>query len=152
MSLSLKCGCDNEKCTAELTLTYINYDDQNFTELLLYNNGTPNSFYLYKNNIRPLIKELTILEKKLSYTKLMSQTCEKCFKEMRFEFSVDNYIWNKLPTKWNNKVLCIECFLEEIEKVSPNEKIELDKFNFLGIVGINAENNNFGGILLDRNL
>jgi hypothetical protein len=41
---------------------------------------------------------------------------QKCGKEMRFEFSINNEIWKKLPDTWRNKVLCIECFLEELEK------------------------------------
>ena len=132
MSFELKCGCENEDCTSELTLTHIDYDNQNFIEMLVYNDGYPNSFYLTKNNIRLLIEELVTLENKLNYTQLMNQTCKKCFKEMRFEFSVEDKLWNKLSEEWKDNFLCIECFLEELEKVSPDEKIGLEKFNFLG--------------------
>lgn len=64
---------------------------------------------------------------------------------MRFEFSIKKDIWNKLPDRWHNHVLCIECFLEELEKTSPDQRFGLLDFSFLGIVG----NKNFGGILID---
>lgn len=62
MSFSLKCSCENKNCTSELILTHIDYDDQNFVELLVYNDGSPNSFYLTPENINEFIKELKKLE------------------------------------------------------------------------------------------
>jgi hypothetical protein len=79
---------------------------------------------------------------------LKQQSCKKCQKEMRFEFSIRDEIWNKLPTKWRDQVLCIECFLEELEKEVPSQQISLNDFFFLGIVG-SIDNNGFGGCFLD---
>lgn len=77
-----------------------------------------------------------------------NQICKKCFKEMRFGYTIIDEIWNKLPEKWHNKVLCIDCFLEELEKVFPKQKISLNDFYFMGILG-DYDNNDFGGILID---
>ena len=74
------------------------------------------------------------------------QYCKKCGRDMRFEFSIRDEIWKKLPIEWQNHVLCIECFIEELEKTSPNQRIELSDFNFLGIVGEGM----IGGILVDN--
>lgn len=78
---------------------------------------------------------------------LKKQTCKSCSKEIRFEFSIKNGIWHKIPKKWQNKTLCIECFLELLEKEAPNQKIELNDFYFLGAIGYPK---NFGGILRDK--
>lgn len=53
-----------------------------------------------------------------------------------------------LPTKWRDQVLCIECFLEELEKEVPTQEIYLSDFFFLGIVG-GIDNNRFGGCFID---
>lgn len=79
---------------------------------------------------------------------LKNQTCKKCLKEIRFAFSINDEIWNKLPLKWKDKELCFECFLKELEKEVPNQKISLNDFYFLGING-DLNNSNFGGIFID---
>ena len=79
---------------------------------------------------------------------LKQQSCDKCFKEMRFEFCIRDDIWDKLPDQWRDGVLCIECFLEELEKERHNQEICLTDFRFLGIVG-DLENDEFGGIVFD---
>jgi len=79
---------------------------------------------------------------------LKKQTCKRCFRETRFEFSIKDDIWSKLPERWQNRVLCIECFLEELEKECPDQEIRLSDFAFLGVVG-DIENDEFGGILVD---
>lgn len=79
---------------------------------------------------------------------LKKQTCKKCSKEMRFEFVVKDKIWDRLPNEWHSRVLCIECFLEELEMTSPKQKIDIDDFLFLSITG-DLENDDFGGILHD---
>lgn len=78
---------------------------------------------------------------------LKQQYCKKCGRDIRFEFSIKDEIWNKLPKKWQNRVLCIECFLDELEKESPRHEFNLSDFRFLGVVG-SAENNVFGGVLI----
>ena len=74
------------------------------------------------------------------------QYCKKCGRDMRFEFSIRREIWEKLPQQWVDHVLCIECFLEELEKVSPDQCIDLSDFAFLGIVGAGK----LGGTLVDN--
>lgn len=77
------------------------------------------------------------------------QTCKKCFKKMRFEFNIQDGIWDKIPKKWRNHALCIECFLELLEKECPDEKLKLTDFRFIGVIGVNRKKK-FGGILLDE--
>jgi len=79
---------------------------------------------------------------------LRKQTCKKCFREVRFEFSIKDEIWNKLPEKWRKHCLCIECFSEELENEAPGQQISLNDFFLLGIVG-SVDNNDFGGCFLD---
>ena len=82
------------------------------------------------------------------------QSCEKCGRDMRFEFSIRQDIWNKLPDNWRDKILCMECFLEELEPIAPDQEINLNDFAFLGIVGnINTPSTTkrgMGGILTDN--
>lgn len=73
------------------------------------------------------------------------QYCKKCGRDMRFEFFIRNAIWKMLPTKWHNHVLCIECFLEELENTSFRHHFSLEDFGFLGIIG-----KSFDGILVDE--
>jgi len=79
---------------------------------------------------------------------LKQQSCDKCHKEMRFEFWIDDDIWSKLPDQWRDGALCIECFLEELEKNVPDQEFDMSNFHFLSIVG-SLENWDFGGILID---
>jgi hypothetical protein len=77
------------------------------------------------------------------------QTCKKCFKEMRLGFNIKDEIWYKLPEKWHDNVLYIECFLEELEKEVPKQKICITDFYFLGIIG-DLDNMDFGGTFIDN--
>lgn len=79
---------------------------------------------------------------------MTNQTCKKCSREQRFEFSIKDEIWELLPGVWQNHVLCFECFLEELERAVPDKRLSLNDFFFLGIVGV-SDNNSFGGIFLD---
>lgn len=74
------------------------------------------------------------------------QSCKKCNKDMRFEFSIRDEIWEKLPTKWQDHVLCIECFLEELDKVEIDQKLNSSDFAFMVIIG-----DHLLGTLIDRN-
>ena len=76
-----------------------------------------------------------------------NQTCKKCFRKQRFEFFIKDEIWGLLPDDWRNRVLCFECFLEELETVAPGKRLGLNDFYFLGVVGV--DNSTFGGIFLD---
>ena len=88
---------------------------------------------------------------------LNHQTCKKCLKKMRFEFHIKDETWNKLPEKWRDRVLCIECFLEELEHVATDQKISLLDFHFLAIVGVEDFDDSdppkslhgFGGTFID---
>lgn len=62
MSTKISCGCKRGDCTAEIVLTHIDYDNQNFVEMLLYNDGEPNSIYLDCDKIRVVIEQLQNLE------------------------------------------------------------------------------------------
>jgi len=62
------------------------------------------------------------------------QYCKKCGRDMRFEFSIRDEIWNKLPKTWKDRVLCIECFLEELNEVEPDQEIHFDDFNYMCIL------------------
>lgn len=78
------------------------------------------------------------------------QTCKRCPRIQRFEFSIKDEIWNLIPEKWHNRVLCIECFLELLEEnIVGKLKISLEDFEFLGIAGLDIEK--LSGVLLDRN-
>ena len=70
------------------------------------------------------------------------QYCKKCGRDQRFEYSIRKEIWELMPKKWVNHVLCIECFLEELASVSPEQEIFLSDFAFLGMLP--------GGILVDN--
>ena len=48
-------------------------------------------------------------------------------------YSIENTIWNKLSEAWKDSVLCIECFLEELEKVCPDQEINVSDFRYMGI-------------------
>ena len=64
------------------------------------------------------------------------QTCKKCGREQRFEYSVLDSLWIMLPKKWHNRCLCIECFIEEIDKMLIDEvNFSKNEFKFLAIVG-----------------
>ena len=59
--------------------------------------------------------------------KLMNQFCKRCGKTNKsFDFSVSDEVWEKLPKKYHNHILCLHCFLEEYYKEYPECKGEVD--------------------------
>jgi len=40
------------------------------------------------------------------------QSCKRCGRDQHVMWSVEDKVWNKLPVKYHNKMLCIECFIE----------------------------------------
>jgi hypothetical protein len=75
--------------------------------------------------------------------------CHKCSRKIVLGYSVKDELWAKLPKKWNSgSVLCLECFIEEIEKKNPTQKITLNDFYFLAIIG-DYDHNDFGGMILE---
>ena len=64
------------------------------------------------------------------------QTCKKCKRAQRFEYSLSNDIWQMLPKKWHNKCLCIECFIKEMDEILLKDGwFSSDEFKFMAIVG-----------------
>jgi hypothetical protein len=75
--------------------------------------------------------------------------CQKCSRKIVLGYSVKDELWAKLPKPWHSgSVLCIECFIEELEKAHPTQKITLSDFYFLAIMG-DYDHDGFGGIILD---
>jgi len=75
--------------------------------------------------------------------------CDKCSRKIVLSYSVKDELWVKLPNPWHKgSILCLECFIEELEKACPSQKITLSDFYFLAIVG-NYGHDNFGGTILD---
>ena len=74
--------------------------------------------------------------------------CDKCSRKYRIGYNIKDEIWAKLPKQWNNhSSLCLECFLEELEKTAPEQKLGLNDFSFLSLRG-NFNNPKFGGPLM----
>ena len=68
------------------------------------------------------------------------QNCDRCSKEQRLKFSVQDYIWNLIPKEWHKKILCIECFLELLDKnLKQKLEIKLNDIIFFEIVGKNIK-------------
>lgn len=75
-----------------------------------------------------------------------TQTCDICGKDQHIAYSVKDELWNRLPPIHRDKILCIECFLEQVEMMHPKLKITLEDFYHLGFIGFYKE---FGGTILD---
>ena len=76
-------------------------------------------------------------------------SCQKCSRKIVLGYSVKDELWAKLPKPWHKgTVLCLECFIEELEKAHPSQRITLNDFYFLAIIG-DYEHNDFGGMILD---
>lgn len=64
------------------------------------------------------------------------QTCKKCGRPQYFEFAIKDWVWNMLPEQWRNRVLCVDCFIEEIDLVLDKRlELTLDDFDFIAFVG-----------------
>jgi hypothetical protein len=65
-------------------------------------------------------------------------------------YSVKDELWAKLPKPWHSgSVLCLECFIEELDKTHQSLKISLNDFYFLAILG-DYDHADFGGTILDN--
>lgn len=42
------------------------------------------------------------------------QSCKYCGRNQNIIWNVSNEIWTKLPPKYHNKCLCLECFMKMI--------------------------------------
>lgn len=75
--------------------------------------------------------------------------CEKCSNRIRFVVSFSDELINKLPESWNDtSELCIDCFLEELEKINPTQEINIHDIELLLIRGKTYD---FGGNIIDSN-
>jgi len=75
-------------------------------------------------------------------------TCENCGRNYVVGYTVKDEIWAKLPKKWNeHSSLCIECFLWELQKTAPKQKLGLKYFYFLSLRG-DFSNPEFGGPII----
>gem|GEM_PF-6477703 len=64
-------------------------------------------------------------------------------------YSVKDELWAKLPRPWHSgSVLCLECFVEELDKTHPSLTIGLNDFYHLSIIG-DYNRADFGGTILD---
>lgn len=45
--------------------------------------------------------------------KLVNQFCKRCGHEMGYDYSIKNKDWEKIPEKYQNHVLCWNCFCDE---------------------------------------
>jgi hypothetical protein len=76
--------------------------------------------------------------------------CQNCFRKILIGYSVKDELWAKLPNNWHSgSLLCLECFIEELEKSNPKQKITLNDFYFIAIIG-DYDNNEFGGTIMDN--
>jgi hypothetical protein len=76
-------------------------------------------------------------------------TCHRCSRKIVIGYSVKDELWAKLPDPWfEGSVLCLECFIEEIDSAHPTQKITLNDFYYLSFIG-DFDHDDFGGIILD---
>lgn len=73
--------------------------------------------------------------------------CSECGKRMGVGYNFKKEIHNQLPIELRSKVLCIECYLVELEKAAPKQKIGLNSLTFLSLRG-DFDNPEFGGPLM----
>jgi hypothetical protein len=73
--------------------------------------------------------------------------CPKCSRKYGIGYLIKDEIWNKLPKKMHHEGLCLECFLEELEKVAPKQKLGLNDFIHLSFRG-DYRNPKFGGPII----
>jgi hypothetical protein len=75
--------------------------------------------------------------------------CDKCSRKIVIGYSVKDELWAKLPKPWHEgSILCLECFIEELDKTHHALKITLNDFYFLAIIG-DYDHKEFGGIILE---
>lgn len=75
------------------------------------------------------------------------ELCDNCGGHDHFAYHVNDDIWKKLPGQWNkSSVLCMECFLSELERFNPDLQLSLEDFKYLSFF---SGNNKFGGIIKD---
>lgn len=45
-----------------------------------------------------------------------AQSCKYCGRDQNIVFTVRDELWYKLPKKYHNKALCLECFIKLMDK------------------------------------
>jgi len=63
------------------------------------------------------------------------QTCYRCGRRQRFEFSVTDKLWALVPVPYCYHALCIECFLLSLDERGEPLTIGLDDFVFVAVLG-----------------
>lgn len=64
------------------------------------------------------------------------ETCKRCGRDQRLAWGVKDAIWDRaVPEKWRNKVLCLECFLELMDRECNNTAEIKEIIEFLGFAG-----------------
>jgi len=77
-----------------------------------------------KHFFRPFDITRVFLKRIFVYLHLRdTQSCKHCGRDQHIIWSVEDKFWNKMPVKYCNKCLCIECFVELYPK-------RLKTFNF----------------------
>lgn len=66
----------------------------------------------FEKTTRKILVKLRLLQKEFS---LIDCFCKKCGRRVLVDYNVSGEIWNQLPEKYHDKVLCFSCFIEEIK-------------------------------------
>ena len=64
----------------------------------------------FKNRLAHAFRLIELLR----LTNIQKQSCKKCGCTSYYDFQVPDIYWNKLPKKWINSALCINCFIEQL--------------------------------------
>lgn len=73
------------------------------------------------------------------------QTCKNCGRIQRFEWSVVDTLW-EVTTEPGDTVLCIECWLEKVDRFLMMGDLEAEDFRFMAIVGDDGD----GCVFIDK--
>lgn len=58
------------------------------------------------------LKHLLRLKEIWQHSTAQKMSCKKCGCHIYYDFNTSDSNWNKLPNKWINSALCINCFKE----------------------------------------
>ena len=67
------------------------------------------------NKIEKIFRKIIITLRRIQRKHcLVNQYCKKCGTEMDYDYSINDFEWNQyIPNKYNNHVLCLNCFIQE---------------------------------------
>jgi len=78
------------------------------------------SFDLFRILLKNILTKLRLRDK---------QSCKYCGRDQHVVWKCKDEIWNKLPKKWHNKALCLECFGAIYPTQLSFNDIEILKYN-----------------------